>query len=160
MSTKRARVVVAGGRKRPITKVLQTVGFDAIAAAQQEQQIGANITGDGAGTVAGLRWDLTFFQDGGTTPAMVNWVIIHTRGITPATIAAPQAAAANISTAVADVMAFGTIVCDDQVNIVRVEGSTKAMRKFRRADRLYIVCFGIATQTAGLRGTIQYFYKE
>jgi len=143
------------GSRRPVDKQLTAVNKDATAGAQVTTTL---ITVTFPCTIVGLRWDLNFFQDAGTGTAIGAWAIVVLRdGVTQPTIAISDAA--QFYNPEQDVMAFGMFAIDNNTETSQFIGTTKTMRKMMGGDKLVFIDLGIATNTHGLRGVVQFFCK-
>ncbi len=109
-------------------------------------------------TVVGLRWKINHFQDAGTSTCALHWAIIHVRqGHSPNTLALSDAS--TLYAPEQDVMTWGVSVVDNNVQTVSHEGSSKTGRKLLGGDTLQFIAIGVATNTSGIRGSVQFFCK-
>ena len=155
--SKRARTafVGSGHTKRPINKELISI-----------QQAGVDATDVNTVllavtfpcTVTGLRWSLSFTQDGGTSHAFFYWaIVVHYDGTTVDTISTTDGA--SFYQPEKNVLVFGVGVIDNNTISERFEGTTKTMRKMQAGDKLAFIMKGSATNTTRCDGCVQYFCK-
>lgn len=142
--------------KRPIDKLLVVVNKTDVVAAQQETDI---ITATFPCTAVGLRWDLSWFQTGGTGEATTFWAVVIVRdGNAASTMSTSDAGV--LYAPEQDVLTFGTVGFDNHTNSLHISGDTKTMRKLMGGDKLKFITFGTATNFNSVRGVIQVFCKS
>ncbi len=151
---KRART--SGVRvQRPIDKQLKNVLKTVVAGTQVETVLE---TATFPGTIVGLRWVLSFAQDGGTGLTQGRWAIVNVKdGLAASSMSKTDAG--DFYTPEEQVLAFGLWAIDNNNETKIVEGTTKTMRKLQRGDQLLFVALGEATETVSIDGIIQFFYK-
>ncbi len=144
-------------RKRPIDKVMIVVAKPTVGTTQVSTTL---LTATFPCTIVGLRWDLSVFVDGGTTPGIYGWAIVIVRqGITVSTISTGDGN--TFFAPEQDVMAYGK-GANQQIDIGtgrHYNGSTKSMRKMMGGDTLLFLAIGQDTQTSVFNGCIQFFCK-
>ncbi len=141
--------------KRPIDKSLVAVLKATVDATQETTVL---LTTTFPCTVVGLRWDISFDQDGGTGLAAYTWGIVVVRdGVTVDTLATSDAA--SFFNPEENMLVFGAGTIDNNTQTKQHTGSTKTMRKMQGGDTLVYIHKGIATNTTGSRGVIQFFCK-
>ena len=149
--------VRTSSRKRPVDKILVNVFKTGVNATQVSTTL---LTATFPCTVVGLRWDLSFLVDVGTSPGQYAVVIVILReGITASALALGDGA--TLYAPEQDVMAYFSGV-NQQVDIGSgkyYNGSTKIMRKLMGGDKLVFLIKGQATFTTICTGTIQFFCK-
>lgn len=140
--------------KRPMEKKIVTVSHAVTSGGQVSTTL---MTATYPFTLTGLRWDLSAIED--TNGGGVAWAIVVVReGASADTLSVADGAA--LYQPESNVVAAGVFeVPASTTNIVRLEGSTKAMRKMQGGDTLQFLTLGSAAPTADLRGTIQFFAK-
>lgn len=154
---KRARTgfIEAPRTKRPIDKKLVAIATNAIAATQDVTQL---ISATFPCTITGLRWNLSFIQDAGTGACVIHWAIVIVRdGVTIDTLGVSSAAV--FFNPEQNCLVFGAAMIDNNTQSKDFNGSTKTMRKLMGGDTLQFIHLGVATQTSGCRGVIQFFCK-
>ena len=143
------------GSRRPVDKQLTFIKKDGVDATDVATTL---VTVTFPCTIVGLRWDMTFFQSAGTATATGSWAIVVLRdGVTQPTLAVSDAA--QFYNPEQDVMSFGVYVIDNNTETKQFVGSTKTMRKMMGGDKLVFIMKGLATETSGARGVIQFFCK-
>ncbi len=161
MSTKRRRGaqgarVARVSAARPIDKLLVAISKDAVAGTQVSSVL---YTATFPATITGLRWSLSFLQDAGTAEGEIYWALIVVRdGLSASTIATSDTAA--FYEPEQDVLAFGVTMYDNNTESKIMEGATKTMRKLKGGDQLVFISKGVATDTAAVRGVVQFFAKS
>ncbi len=150
---------LAGGfrraARRPIDKSIVAVNKDAVDATDVTTVL---LTTTFPCTVVGLRWDIAFFQAAGTGEGIFHWAIVVVRdGVTIDTLAISDAAA--FFEPEQNCLVFGVGVIDNNSQTKSFTGDTKTMRKMKGGDTLVFVAKGVATNTLGIRGVIQFFCK-
>ncbi len=147
--------VVFVGSRRAIDKKIIFVQKATIDATQETTIL---ITATIPCTITGMRWSIDFFQDGGAGDASVVWAIVINRDGNAANTLA-QTDAASVYDPEQNVMAFGTAAVINSLHTVHTEGSTKTMRKLMIGDVITFLVKGVATNTMGVRGAVQFFCK-
>ncbi len=141
--------------KRPIDKKLIAVLKAGVNATQQTTVL---LTTTFPCTVVGLRWSLTFDQDGGTSTAAFSWAIVIVKeGVTVDTLVTSDAG--SFFNPEENCLVFGMGTIDNNQHTVQFSGATKTMRKMQGGDILMFIHKGIASETSGSRGVIQFFCK-
>ncbi len=141
--------------KRPIDKSLVAILKAGVNATQQTTVL---LTTTFPCTVVGLRWSLTFEQDAGTGTAGFSWAIVVVRdGVTVDTLVTSDAG--SFFNPEENCLVFGMGSIDNNTQTKQFEGATKTMRKMQGGDILMFIHKGIATETSGSRGVIQFFCK-
>lgn len=141
--------------KRPIDKSLISIAKNSVDASQVQTIL---ITATFPCTIVGLRWSLSFTQDGGTGDAGLQWAVVVVRdGNTADTMSGADAA--SFYNPEQDVLAFGVGAIDNHGNVVTFDGNTKTMRKLKGGDQLIFIQLGNATDTTRSRGVVQFFCK-
>ena len=101
---------------------------------------------------------MSFRQDADTGLAECRWAIVVARdGNSPNTLVSTDGG--TLYKPEQDVLAFGTLFVDNNLEVVQVSGNTKTMRKMLIGDTLNFIMLGIATKTTGVRGVVQFFCK-
>ncbi len=143
------------GSRRPVDKQLTAINKSSVDATQVATTL---VTVTFPCTIVGLRWDLDFAQDAGTGLCAGKWAIVVLRdGVTQPTIAVSDGA--QFYNPEQDVMAFGSILIDNNTETKKSIGNTKTMRKMMGGDKLVWIYAGVATNTSSARGVIQFFCK-
>jgi len=147
--------------KRPIDKRIVNVALGGVVAAQQSQTLYA--AASFPGTITGLRWDITVTRQAGTTGnlSQYKWaIVVVPEGTTASTLV--LTGGSTMYSPEQNVLAFGggaTFSLNTGMDQQVFEGSTKAMRKLRAGDVLAFVALGVATESVGIYGAVQFFYK-
>lgn len=145
--------------KRPVDKAIIVVNKDAVDATQVSTVL---VTATFPCTMTGLRWDLSFFADAGTAISEVSWAILLVKqGNTVSTLTTSDGG--TLHDPEQNVLTFGYSALapgDGNQNPVTYNNTTKSMRKLMGGDRIYFIMKGIATNTVGVRGAIQFFCKS
>jgi len=141
--------------KRPIDKALITVSKNGVNNTQATTTL-ATVTNPC--TICGLRWSLSFLQDAGAGNADLIWAIVVARDGNSANTLS-QTDGATTYAPEQDVLTFGSTFIDNNVETHLFEGTTKTMRKMLIGDRLIFIARGVATNTVGIRGVVQFFCK-
>lgn len=152
-----AQMVRRIGGKRPIDKSIIAISKDGIDSTQVSTTL-ATVTFPC--TITGLRWDLSFFSDSGTTINHVAWAIVVVRdGNTLSTITISDGG--NLHDPEQNVLTWGFCTCAkfEVTKPVVYRGDTKTMRKMMGGDTLKLAILHSGTDTAGVRGGIQFFCK-
>lgn len=150
-----AAIPVARPGKRPTDKQLVVVNK---AAVDGTQVATALYTATFPGTVAGLRWHGSVFQDGGASGNLHYWAIVKIpQGTAASTMAVSDAG--SFYTPEGNVLAFGIGSIDNNNIVATYEGATKAMRKLQAGDALHFLFCGNATNTSNAKFIVQFFYK-
>lgn len=146
------------GHRRPVDKSLINVKKDAVTSTKVTTTL---VTATFPCTIVGLRWDLSFIADGGTSITSARWAIVVNRdGQTTTSISDTDGA--NFYDPEQNVLTFGNCFLapgDGNQNPVRYLGDTKTMRKLMGGDELVFIMAGEDTNTSGVRGTVQFFCK-
>ncbi len=145
------------GGKRPVDKLLINVIKSGVAGSTVTTTL---VTATFPCTVVGLRWDISAACDAGTALGKVAWAIIILKdGETVNNLGTSDAG--TLYNPEQNVMTWGNSILTgaDQATIERWTGDTKTMRKLMGGDKLMFLVVGEATNTAEVRGTIQFFCK-
>ncbi len=141
--------------RRPIDKNLVAVLKATVNATQENTTL---LTTTFPCTIVGLRWELAVNQDGGTGLAGYSWGIVVVRdGVTVDTMATSDAA--SFFNPEENMLVFGVGSIENALETKTHSGSTKTMRKMQGGDKLVFIFKGIATETTGCRGVVQFFCK-
>ncbi len=155
LSAKRGRTGFTTQRKRPIDKSIIAISKDTVDATDVTTTL---LTTTFPCTVTGLRWQLSFSQDGGTAAAFFHWAIVIVRdGVTVSTLTISDAG--KFFDPEQNCLTWGVGTIDNNTETITHTGSTKTMRKMMGGDILMFVYKGRATNTSGCRGIIQFFCK-
>ncbi len=145
------------GSRRPVDKALINVLKNGVTATQVSTQL---VSATFPCTIVGLRWDLSFATDAGTSQGDYQWAIIILRdGVTVSTMNSSDAG--TLYAPEQDVMAFGRgLTLGSGIgSVAHYMGDTKTMRKLMGGDKLLFIMLGEATNTQACRGCIQFFCK-
>ncbi len=141
--------------KRPIDKSLVAILKAGVNATQQTTVL---LTTTFPCTVVGLRWELSYEQDAGTGLCAFAWAIVVVRdGVTVDNLVTSDAG--SFFNPEENCLVFGSGTIDNNTQTKQFSGSTKTMRKMQGGDTLVYLHKGIATETSGSRGVIQFFCK-
>ncbi len=158
INDKRQRTATFARAKRSIDKVLIAISHDAMDATQVQTTI---VTATFPNTVTGLRWDLSFSQDGGTGLCEIVWAIVLAKeGNVADTMIKTNGV--QFYEPEQNCLVFGTERIRDGVTqgqTKKTSGMTKTMRKMMLGDRIIFIIQGVATNTGSVQGVIQLFQK-
>ncbi len=141
--------------KRPVDKAIVNITKAGVAGSQVNTDL---FTTTFPCTIVGLRWHITMLQDAGTGASFINWAIIILRdGLTADTLSTSDGS--TLYNPEQDVMTFGIMQIDNNTTPASNVGETKTMRKMQGGDKLVFLAIGVATNTATIRGTVQFFCK-
>ncbi len=154
-SAKRGRTASGFHTKRPINKSLIAVQQAGNTATDKSSTL---FTTTFPCTITGLRWDLSFSQDGGAGLAFIHWAIILVRaGVTQDTLSITDGS--SFFDPESNCLVFGSFTIENSTETKHAFGSTKTMRKLQGGDLLIFVAKGSATNTSRVDGIIQFFCK-
>jgi len=154
VSDKRQRVVTTSRARRPIDKVLISIGMVGNATPNATTVITATYPA----TMVGLRWDLNVAQSSGSGFATFAWAIVFLRdGETLDTIAFGDGSTTYKPEQ--NVLTFGAGQIDDNKWDRHYSGTTKTMRKLMVGDEIQFVFQGVATNEVVMFGIVQAFLK-
>lgn len=142
--------------KRPIDKALISVSHSAVDAVQKSTILA---TTSNPCTITGLRWFLNIAQTGGSAVSQGGWAIVVVRDGNQANTL-NRGNGATFYAPEQDVLTFGSWVIDNNTETANFVGDTKTMRKMLIGDRLIFIVLGVATQTADVKGIVQFFCKS
>ncbi len=160
MSRKRPRVSnVIRAARRPIDKNLVVTKLQLTTAAATTTL--KTITFPG--TMTGLRWVLNFRSNSAAASPVGSWVIV----LVPegdSINAISQTDGATMYNPEQNVLAFGVIAVADTdgttgPRIMKVEGSTKTMRKLKSGDKLQLGTLSDTVTSINMDGVVQFFMK-
>ncbi len=156
VTDKRQRSVTYAAAKRPIDKVMTTIFHSGVNATDVTTTI---YTATFPCTMTGLRWSLTFNQDGGVAQSHFVWAIIYLReGETIDGLVITDGLTFYKPESSVLVWGYGGQKGGHLVDSLR-EGTTKTMRKMQAGDIIAFIMKGIATETTECAGAVQLFVK-
>ena len=149
-------VTVFRAAKRPVDKELIFVALGGIDTVQAQTIL---YTATFPATIVGLRWDLSMFQDAGTSAVAISWAIVIVReGLQADNLNFSDGS--TIYNPEQNLLVFGTTVIQNQLETKHITGSTKTMRKFMGGDQLMFIARGEdLINKMGVRAMIQFFAK-
>jgi len=151
--SKRARYAPSQSRRtsRPVDKQLISA-TGALTGAQVASRV---VLSAYPCTLIGLRWSIGATK-AASTGVFVWAIVVVPEGTTESTLVLTNEAA--MYSPEQNVVAFGVGLLDTS-NHYAVEGSTKAMRKFKVGDKLLLIAKADGDHTSTLRATVQCFLK-
>ena len=148
-------VVRTTGTRRPVDKIMVVLSKDGINATQQTTQL---VSVTFPCTIVGLRWNFSIFQDAGAGTSLAFWNIMVVKdGVTIPVMSVGDGG--DFVTPEQNVMVFGAVAIDNNVEGHHSQGSTKTMRKMMGGDTLQFIVLGEATNNQEVAGAIQFFCK-
>lgn len=144
--------------KRPVDKAIIVINKDVIDATASNTVL---VTVTFPCTIVGIRWDLSFFADGGSSITSVRWdLLIVKEGNAVGATSSTDGATFHDPEQNVIVHGFTALAPGDGNQNPRIfAGETKSMRKMMGGDQFFFSMTGEATNTVGCRGIVQFFCK-
>jgi len=143
--------------RRPIDKSLKVTSLT-VAGTQVSTELQPAMTFPG--TLTGLRWSLSLYNNAGTGDTQIVWaIVVVPQGTTASTLSIANSA--TLYSPEQNVLTFGYAGSLTSVGAQNnmFEGSTKTMRKLKVGDTMVIIAIAEATNTWNMNGCVQFFLK-